>query len=268
MPLFALGINHQTAPVALRERVAFAEHALPETLRSLRAMPEVREAALLSTCNRTELYAVADDGGEALARWLALRPDADLSAYLYVHQGGDAARHLFRVASHSKTFTAVAVLRLVATGRLRLDDTVAGRLPDCADTPLARVTVRELLSHTSGAIRDGVDADHWQLDGPFPDADALRAIVRDHGATYAPQERFKYSNIGYGLLGAIIEAVTGRGYAEHVTEDILVPLGLTDTRPEIDDDAAGRAVVGHTRAHGRGRRVTVAPTATGALAAA
>lgn len=176
--------------------------------------------------------------------------------------------HLFRVASHSKTFTAVAVLRLVATGRLRLDDTVAGRLPDCADTPLARVTVRELLSHTSGAIRDGVDADHWQLDGPFPDADALRAIVRDHGATYAPQERFKYSNIGYGLLGAIIEAVTGRGYAEHVTEDILVPLGLTDTRPEIDDDAAGRAVVGHTRAHGRGRRVSVAPTATGALAAA
>lgn len=176
--------------------------------------------------------------------------------------------HLFRVASHSKTFTAVAVLRLVAAGRLRLDDTVAGRLPDCADTPLARVTVRELLSHTSGAIRDGVDADHWQLEGPFPDADALRAIVREHGATYAPQERFKYSNIGYGLLGAIIEAVTGRGYAEHVTEDILVPLGLTDTRPEIDDDAAGRAVVGHTRAHGRGRRVSVAPTATGALAAA
>ena len=113
-----------------------------------------------------------------------------------------------------------------------------------------------------------MDADHWQLDGPFPDADALRAIVREHGATYAPQERFKYSNIGYGLLGAIIEAVTGRGYAEHVTEDILVPLGLTDTRPEIDDDAAGRAVVGHTRAHGRGRRVSVAPTATGALAAA
>lgn len=105
--------------------------------------------------------------------------------------------HLFRVASHSKTFTAVAVLRLVAAGRLRLDDTVAERLPDCADTPLARVTVRELLSHTSGAIRDGVDADHWQLDGPFPDADALRAIVREHGATYAPQERFKYSNIGY-----------------------------------------------------------------------
>ena len=46
MSLLALGINHQSAPVALRERVAFAEHALPETLRSLRAMPEVREAAL------------------------------------------------------------------------------------------------------------------------------------------------------------------------------------------------------------------------------
>ncbi|QCU72691.1 glutamyl-tRNA reductase [Luteimonas yindakuii] len=99
MSLLALGINHQSAPVALRERVAFADHVLPETLRSLRALPQVREAALLSTCNRTELYAVADDGGHALAQWLTLRPDADLSAYLYVHQGGDAARHLFRVAT-------------------------------------------------------------------------------------------------------------------------------------------------------------------------
>lgn len=177
-------------------------------------------------------------------------------------------QHLFRVASHSKTFTAVTVLRLVAAGRLRLDDTVAQRLPDCADTPLAAVTVRELLSHTSGAIRDGVDADHWQLDRPFPDADALRAVVREHGATYAPQERFKYSNIGYGLLGAIIEAVTGQDFAAHVTQDVLAPLGLAHTSPELTDDATARAAVGHTRAHAGGRRVTVAPTATGALAAA
>lgn len=99
MSLFALGINHQSAPVALRERVAFAEHRLPEALASLRALPPVREAALLSTCNRTELYAIADDDGRALADWLARRPDADLSAYLYVHRGSEAARHLFRVAT-------------------------------------------------------------------------------------------------------------------------------------------------------------------------
>src|SRR3546814_3649292 len=71
MSLFALGINHQTAPVALRERVAFSDDAIAPALAALRALPQVREVALLSTCNRTELYAVADDDGQALADWLA-----------------------------------------------------------------------------------------------------------------------------------------------------------------------------------------------------
>lgn len=99
MSLFALGINHQSAPVDLRERVAFAEHTLPDALAEIRALPSVREALLLSTCNRTELYAVADGGDEALAGWLSKRPDADLGAYLYRHADADAARHLFRVAT-------------------------------------------------------------------------------------------------------------------------------------------------------------------------
>lgn len=101
MRLIALGLNHQTAPVALRERVAFGADALPSALASLRAVHGVREAALLSTCNRTELYAVADDDGDALARWLGTHPhgDASLDAYLYRHADADAARHLFRVAT-------------------------------------------------------------------------------------------------------------------------------------------------------------------------
>ena len=61
MTLWVLGLNHQTAPVDLRERAAFAGDALPRALDSLRTLPQVREAALLSTCNRTELYAMADD---------------------------------------------------------------------------------------------------------------------------------------------------------------------------------------------------------------
>ena len=102
MSLIALGINHQTAPLSLRERVAFADAALPQALAELHALPPVREVALLSTCNRTELYAVTDDGG-ALAAWLASHPGAagvpGLESYLYQHQGADAARHLFRVAT-------------------------------------------------------------------------------------------------------------------------------------------------------------------------
>jgi glutamyl-tRNA reductase len=101
MSLFALGINHQTAPVALRERVAFDDDAVAPALAGLHALSQVREVALLSTCNRTELYAVTDDDGSALVDWLATHPSesGDLRAYLYRHQDADAVRHLFRVAT-------------------------------------------------------------------------------------------------------------------------------------------------------------------------
>ncbi|RJS03776.1 glutamyl-tRNA reductase [Xanthomonas cannabis] len=97
MTLWVLGLNHQTAPVDLRERAAFAGEALPRALESLRTLPQVREAALLSTCNRTELYAMADDA-QTLAGWLDAHAPG-LSGYLYQHQDADAVRHLFRVAT-------------------------------------------------------------------------------------------------------------------------------------------------------------------------
>ena len=97
MTLWLLGLNHQTAPVDLRERVAFAGDALGRALASLRKLPEVHEAALLSTCNRTEIYAVATDG-QALAAWLDEQAEG-LGAYLYQHRDADAVRHLFRVAT-------------------------------------------------------------------------------------------------------------------------------------------------------------------------
>lgn len=101
MSLFVLGINHQTAPVSLRERVAFSGDTVPAALDALKTLPQVHEVALLSTCNRTELYAVANDDGQALADWLATHPDdvGDLHAYLYRHRDADAVRHLFRVAT-------------------------------------------------------------------------------------------------------------------------------------------------------------------------
>ena len=177
--------------------------------------------------------------------------------------------HVFRVASHSKTFTAVAVLQLVEQGRLRLDDTVGELLPELEGSPLTDVSVRELLSHTSGAVRDGVDSDFWQLDRPFPDVEGLVEVVRGHGATYEPQERFKYSNIGYGVLGMAVERVVGRSYAEHVRDAVVGPLGLVDTAPDLEPGAHARAVRGHSRPHGPAReRVTVDETGTGALAAA
>ena len=101
MALHVLGINHQTAPVSLRETVAFGPDTLRHALASLRAQAGVQEAVLLSTCNRTELYARSDNGPDALANWLAgqQRAGDDLHAYLYRHDEAHAVRHLFRVAT-------------------------------------------------------------------------------------------------------------------------------------------------------------------------
>ena len=103
MPLLALGLNHQTAPLSLRERVAFAPERDPQALHELLAVPGVEESVLLSTCNRTELYcSVAEDALERPAAWLARHhavPEAELQAYLYQYRDADAVRHLFRVAT-------------------------------------------------------------------------------------------------------------------------------------------------------------------------
>jgi glutamyl-tRNA reductase len=98
-----VGLSHKTAPIEVRERVAFAEDALGEALRRLVTVPGIGEAMIVSTCNRVELYAGVDDGGalEALQRFLiderAL--PASMRAHLYAQAGHDALRHLFRVAS-------------------------------------------------------------------------------------------------------------------------------------------------------------------------
>src|SRR6188474_3149374 len=101
MTLFALGLNHQTAPLDIRERVAFAAHALEGALGELVSGRGATEAAILSTCNRTEVYVSAGETQAATA-WLAeyhrLRPD-ELSPYLYTLPREQAVRHAFRVAS-------------------------------------------------------------------------------------------------------------------------------------------------------------------------
>ena len=101
MELFALGINHHTAPLAVREQVAFLPEHCAQALSDLTRVKSVREAAILSTCNRTELYCAADHPGVAvdwLARYHAL-PSEKINPYLYTYPQRDAVRHIFRVAS-------------------------------------------------------------------------------------------------------------------------------------------------------------------------
>lgn len=101
MQVYALGINHHTAPLEIREQVAFAPTRLTDALRDLLRARPVHEAAILSTCNRTELYCTTEEPAAAiewLAEYHALSPRR-IEPYLYRHPQRDAVRHMFRVAS-------------------------------------------------------------------------------------------------------------------------------------------------------------------------
>jgi len=102
MSLVLLGVNHKSAPIEVRERLAIAPHALPDSVRALLSVPGVQEAMLLSTCNRVELLAWVEPSTTPLERFLEdhFKLNSSLLApHLYCHRDRDAVRHLFRVAS-------------------------------------------------------------------------------------------------------------------------------------------------------------------------
>lgn len=105
MELIVIGLNHKTAPIALRERLAFSEENLKKALSEVQALPSIKENLILSTCNRVEIYAVArtteraiSDLKSFLSRFHHI-PLSDFEKTLYLHSGPEAVRHVFRVAS-------------------------------------------------------------------------------------------------------------------------------------------------------------------------
>ena len=101
MPIVVIGLSHHSAPVTVRERFAFAEAQIPSLLQELRDSGIASEGVILSTCNRTELYALAEDPDSLAAIWsmLARRLGQDPSAHGYVVRDKEAATHLFRVTA-------------------------------------------------------------------------------------------------------------------------------------------------------------------------
>jgi CubicO group peptidase (beta-lactamase class C family) len=153
----------------------------------------------------------------------------------------------FRMASHSKLFTATAIMQLREKGKLHLDDAVSKHLqwfavkstqPD--DPP---VTIEELLTHSSGLPREA--ADHW-TSFDFPTRDELKALMPKREAAFPPQTRWKYSNLAYTIAGLIVEQVSGETWADYVTRHIYQPLGMTNS--SVDKEVPGLAT-------GYGRRM-------------
>ncbi len=178
-------------------------------------------------------------------------------------------QHRFRVASHSKTFTAAALMKLRERGRLQLDDPI-GRHVSGLHPDVAAVTLAQLMSHSAGLMRDGRDSGQWVERRPFLDGAEVRADLAD-GTTIDANTRFKYSNHGYGLLGQAIESITGEAYRDFVAREVVAASGLRDTFPDVPAEGAAalNLASGHSSKWPVGERLVIPATMdTQALSAA
>jgi D-alanyl-D-alanine carboxypeptidase len=168
----------------------------------------------------------------------------------------------FRIYSITKTFTAVLVLQLVDEGVLSLDDTVAEWLDDPTVTRIPnvdRITIRQLLTHTSGVhdyyngagssfVDDAITGEGadwskvWTMQEVLAYVDGTR-----HAADFDPGQGVNYSDTGYVLLGLVVEQAGGQSFTEQLHTRILEPLGLTDTFLAAVEPVPGGTVEGYHR---------------------
>lgn len=142
----------------------------------------------------------------------------------------------FRIASITKTFTATGILQLRDAGKLGLDDPLSGHLDwfDLRYQDAPEITIRNLLTHTSGLPRDSKNPMWTECEAPtWHD---FIADTKSRAPTRPPYEKFAYSNLGYSLLGGVIEAVSGQSWADYLTANVLTPLGMSETRPVPSPD--------------------------------
>lgn len=154
---------------------------------------------------------------------------------------------LFRIASMTKAFTALSILKLRDDGKLALDAPVETYVPELRgwkypteDSP--KIRVRELLTHTAGFVTD----DPWgDRQTPLPEEEFTRLLRDGVAFTRPPAMAMEYSNLGYALLGRVIANVSGQPYKEYVQRLLLTPLGMTSTTYDVATSPAERRALGY-----------------------
>ena len=152
---------------------------------------------------------------------------------------------LYRIASNSKLFTAIAIMQLRDAGKLTLDDPVEKHIewynikqkfPQSDD-----ITIKALLTHNSGLPYEP-DIPYWShRDGyPFPTLAELKIGTGKIETLYPAWDQYQYSNLGFMLLGQIIESASGESYHDYVHENIIHPMGLTNTLTDISSKTHGK----------------------------
>ncbi|HUG44617.1 MAG TPA: serine hydrolase domain-containing protein, partial [Acidobacteriota bacterium] len=153
---------------------------------------------------------------------------------------------LYSICSISKLFTSIAILQLRDAGRLRLDDPVSQYVPEAeieaADATAPPVTLRALLTHSSGMPRESAHPYWTGPDFPFPDRDQILDGLKEQRMLYPTDRFFQYSNLGMTMLGWVVEAVSGQPFEEYVRERILDPLALKRTTPQMPEAEVGRSL--------------------------
>src|SRR5438067_3101194 len=154
----------------------------------------------------------------------------------------------FRLGSITKQFTATVILQLVEQGKIKLDGKLIDYLPDYRKDTGSKVTIHNLLSHTSGI------PSYTSLPGFFANVSRNPFAVDDFIKKYAsgdlefePGTKFVYSNSGYFLLGAIIEKVTGKPYEQVLKENIFDPLGMKDSGYDHWETILSKRAIGYTQ---------------------
>jgi serine-type D-Ala-D-Ala carboxypeptidase/endopeptidase len=157
------------------------------------------------------------------------------------------ADSLFRIASMSKAFTGLAILKLRDEGKLSLDALAETYVPELRNWRYPtqdsyRIRVRDLLNHTSGFVTDDPWGDRQQV---ISEAEFTKMLKDGVPFTRAPGLTFEYSNFGYALLGRIVTNVSGMPYDQYIMRNIQRPLGMASTGYEVTDWPLGRRAIGY-----------------------
>lgn len=165
---------------------------------------------------------------------------------------------LYSICSISKLFTSVAVMQQRDAGTVRLDEQVGHYLPWFAPKHRegeGEITIEGLLTHASGLPQEPGIA-YWSApDFAFPTHEQIVAKMTSLEALYTPELHFQYSNIGFTLLGEVVASASGAPYAAYVQKNILTPLALADTTPEIPVSEKGkRLATGYSSRDREGKR--------------
>ena len=157
---------------------------------------------------------------------------------------------IFRIGSISKQFTAMSILKLHEEGKLNVTDDVKKYIPQLSWTEA--LTIDQLVHHTSGVPSytdfPGFFANHSMHDTSL---DSVIAYFNNRPLDFAPGTQWNYSNSGYILLGAIIEKASGMSYADYIERNVFAPLGMKNSRFEVNSEIVPNRVKGYaTNAEG------------------